>query len=116
MASPGAGSPESDRHDVVEHPLDDVGHPIDEIAAFDEHRRVALVHDSEVGQALPLDVRPGADRLGPLGPGEVADPVDGLLRGEEQGPDPEAGEADDDHADDDAPARDAPAHRVAGGR
>ena len=78
--------------------------------------RVALVDDPVVGQAFPLQVRLGADRLRPFGPPAIADPVDGLLGGEEQRPDPEGGKADDDHADDDAPAADAPAHRVAGGR
>ena len=51
--------------DVVEHLLEDVGGPVDDVAALGEHRRVVVVDLAEVGEVLALGVGRVADRLGP---------------------------------------------------
>ena len=53
-----------DGHDVVEHRLEDVGRPVDDVAALGEHRRVVVVDLAEVGEVLALRVGRLADRLG----------------------------------------------------
>ena len=58
-----------DSDDVVEHPLDHVGDPIDQVATLGQHRRIVLVHPAIVGQRLPGGVGVDTDLLRPHGPG-----------------------------------------------
>ena len=99
--------------DVVERALDDVGGLVDEIGPLGQHRGVVALEFPVVGQRLALLAGGIADGLGSVGPLAVTDPVDRLLRGEEQGPHPEECERKDGrHRADAAPFHDV----LAGGR
>ena len=88
------------RDDVVEHPLDDVGGLVDDVAPLGEHRRVVLVDAAEIGELHRARPRPPRRSPGPASAhAAIADLVDRLLGREEQRPDPERGEQHDDDDD-----------------